>query len=389
MAVIINSYNTISAGTSNITKSALSWLETNNLSEKVYIFVPMLKIFEECQSKGNLRVIKLPVFSGPLKYLFRMLYDFILFPFATLIFKADLSIVIANYSPVKLKGRKIVIMRHPYLVDDSIYCKANFRTRLLELLRRVLFKLTLYSTEIVIAQSDYMKALLLKKYNIQENKVHVLHNPITEVAGLSVSANKYREGTPEKIILYVSRFYPHKNHDFLLKMADNSKIFMRKENMKIYITVNPALGSAAQAFLNKISACQLDDIIINIGEIKNQALAEYYNKAKCLFFPSTSETFGNPLVEAMSFDLPIVVPDLGYARAVCEGAALYYDPQNYEGAFNHLYALCTEQNLWKLYSMKSHEQLQKFPSIEQWIKTLFYFNPKINAVKEKDIRLNV
>jgi len=373
VTIIINSYNTLSAGTSTITKSLLVWLEANSLSENIYIFVPNLKIFEEYQSKGNLKVIKLPVFSGILKYIFRMLYDFILFPFATLIFKSDLSIIIANYSPMKLKGRKIVLMRHSYLVDDSIYCTATLRTRLLELLRRALFKLTISSTKVVIAQSEYMKNLLLEKYDIEENQVHVLPNPVTEVAKLGASFNKSKEET-SKNILYISRFYPHKNHDFLLEMVVNNKFIMRKEGVRIYITVNPALGSNARAFLAKLADLQLGDIIINIGEVENQALAEYYKKATCFFFPSRSETFGNPLVEAMSFDLPIVVPDLAYAKAICEEAALYYDPQDSEDAFNSLNSLCQDQNLRMSYSEKSHKQAQKFPTIEQWIKTLFGFN---------------
>lgn len=376
MAIIINSNNTLSAGTSTITKSVLAWLEANSLSENIYIFVPKLKIFEEYQSKGNLKVIKLPVFSGTLKYIFRMLYDFILFPFITLIFKSDLSIIIANYSPMKLKGRKIVLMRHPYLVDDSIYCTATFKTRVLELLRRTLFKLTLSSTDIVIAQSNYMKTLLLKKYQIPEKRVHVLPNPVTEVAKLSASVNKSNKETSGKIILYISRFYPHKNHNFILQMVDNNQSIMRKENMKIYITVDPALGADARAFLDKLSAFRLDDIIINIGEIKKQELADYYSRANCLFFPSNSETFGNPLVEAMFFGLPIVVPDLAYAEAVCEEAALYYDSKDSEKAFDKLRTLCFDQEFWKLYSEKSRKQAQKFPTVEQWVKTLFAFHPK-------------
>jgi len=374
--IIINSYNTLSAGTSNITKCMLNWLEKRDLAHRIYIFVPQLDIFESFHGGKNLKIIKLPVFSGPLKYAFRILYDFFVFPLATLILNADLSIVIANYSPIKVKGRKIVLMRHSYLVDDSIYCATIFKTRLLELLRRFLFKLTLSSTKVVIVQSNYMKNLLLEKYQIQENQVHILANPVTEVAKLSVSVNKSNEGTSEKIILYVSRLYPHKNHEFLLKMVDNNKFLMRKENMKIYITVDPTIGSHARTFLAKIPAYQLDDIIINIGEVESQTLAEYYKKANCFFFPSKSESFGNPLVEAMFFDLPIVVPDLAYARAVCEEAALYYDPQDSESAFNKLYALCRDQNLWKLYSERSFAQAQKFPTIEQWVKTLFDFHPE-------------
>lgn len=370
MKIVINSYNTLSAGTSNITRCMLNWLEKRDLADRIYLFIPQLDIFEKFHSGENLKIIKLPVFSGPLKYAFRILYDFFVFPFATLILNADSSIIMANYCPIKVKGKKIVLMRHSFLVDESIYCAANFGTRIVDTLRRFLFQLTLRSADDVLVQSSYMKDLLLEKYKMQKHNVHVRPNPITVVANLSASHSEQTERPTEKIVLYVSRFYPHKNHSFLLDLADRHKGVMREENIKIYITVDPNLGSFAKAFLRIILSRQLDDIIINIGEVANEALAAYYEKACCFFFPSKSETFGNPLVEAMSFGLPIVAPDLGYARAVCEDAALYYAAEDPQDAFGKLYDLCNNKHLWKLHSERSFVQAQKFPTIQEWVESL-------------------
>jgi glycosyltransferase involved in cell wall biosynthesis len=58
-----------------------------------------------------------------------------------------------------------------------------------------------------------------------------------------------------------------------------------------------------------------------------------YETADALLFLSLSESFGFPLVEAMWIGLPIICPDLPYARALCGNQAIYFNP----GDVNSLY----------------------------------------------------
>ena len=50
-----------------------------------------------------------------------------------------------------------------------------------------------------------------------------------------------------------------------------------------------------------------------------------YATAKAMIFPSTSESFGLPLVEATQLGLPILAPELDYVRDVCSPAHTF-DP---------------------------------------------------------------
>ncbi len=47
-----------------------------------------------------------------------------------------------------------------------------------------------------------------------------------------------------------------------------------------------------------------------------------------VMFLSTSESYGLPLVEAMACGLPVVCPDLEYARTICGDVAIYFDPND-------------------------------------------------------------
>jgi glycosyltransferase involved in cell wall biosynthesis len=47
------------------------------------------------------------------------------------------------------------------------------------------------------------------------------------------------------------------------------------------------------------------------GALTGEALASFYASADCFVFPSTTETFGNVVLEAMASGLPVVAPDIG------------------------------------------------------------------------------
>src|SRR3546814_15007679 len=51
-----------------------------------------------------------------------------------------------------------------------------------------------------------------------------------------------------------------------------------------------------------------------------------YADADALLFPSLDESFGLPLVEAMTLGLPILAAERPYARSLCGDAAVYFHP---------------------------------------------------------------
>ena len=366
MKIIINSYNTLSAGTSIVSKNLLEALEHTNLPIKIHIFLPRLKIFRDFKNSESVHITRLPVFWWPFKYLFRFIYELFILPVIILIKKADVVLIMANYSPIRFKPRKIVLMQHSYLVDESIYTQLHFKTKLAETFRRFIFRRTLRSSHDIIVQSNYMKCLLEKTYNVRNCNVRILPNPLSKyIASINYSTSEISR-VEEKIAFYVSRFNPHKNHEFILSLAETYKDIMQQENIKIYTTVNPNTSPSARTFIKHIQTSKLDDIVVNIGEIPHEEINLYYLKASCLFFPSKTESFGNALIEAMYFGLPILVPDLGYARAICEDAAYYYTPDNIDNAFIKLRRLCKNSSLRNEYSELSLKQSKKFPNVEEW-----------------------
>ena len=78
---------------------------------------------------------------------------------------------------------------------------------------------------------------------------------------------------------------------------------------------------AAQA-----AALGMSERVRFLGRVPAERLPELYRSAALCVQPSTSESFGNPLVEAMASGTPIVVSDMPSARELCAGAARLCPP---------------------------------------------------------------
>ena len=60
-----------------------------------------------------------------------------------------------------------------------------------------------------------------------------------------------------------------------------------------------------------------------LGRVSDDDLANLYAHALCLAFPSRSEGFGLPLLEAMALGCPIIAAPIPSSREVCGDGALY------------------------------------------------------------------
>jgi glycosyltransferase involved in cell wall biosynthesis len=369
MRVLFHSYNTLGAGPAHVTKFIMTFLARKKHGVETVVIIPDISLFSDCTSTAGARVLRLPVFGGIGYYLFRLAYDVILLPLLSVVLNASTVIVLANYAPMPLKGKKIVFMRHPFLIDDRNEPRTGAKDWIIGKLRKIIFQITLLSTDAVVVQSHDIKERLLRQYAWMPASVHVLPNP---VSNLFHGGSRSPEADPfscDRAVLYVSRYYPHKQHNFLVQLVHRRQEEFRKQRIRFFITIDPAVsGQDATRLLDDIRFKKIDDIIANLGELPHADLADYYRSARCLFFPSAAETFGNPLIEAMAFGLPIIVPDLAYARSVCEDAGLYYVDGDLDDAYAKLSLLMGDPGVHAAFSEKSKDRLSAFPTTDQWVR---------------------
>jgi glycosyltransferase involved in cell wall biosynthesis len=72
----------------------------------------------------------------------------------------------------------------------------------------------------------------------------------------------------------------------------------------------------------------------------------------------------------MAFGLPIIVPDLAYARSVCGDAGMYYKDGDPVDAYEKLSILATDPSVHDAFSEKSGKRFSAFPTTDQWVDRL-------------------
>lgn len=113
--------------------------------------------------------------------------------------------------------------------------------------------------------------------------------------------------------------------------------------------------------LRKASEQGLADCIENRGSVAPEQVEELYDSLDLFVFPSLCESFGFPMVEAMSRGLPLVVADVLVNREVSGEAAAVYLPGHPDELAERLSVLMDGAEAYCEASRRSIEQSRLFP----------------------------
>ena len=102
------------------------------------------------------------------------------------------------------------------------------------------------------------------------------------------------------LLLYVGRLAPEKNIGALLETFKKARSTLNKQGKNLFLALVGTGPLVGKSDLEKING------IILPGELRGNHLAQWYASADIFVFPSTSETFGNVILEAQASGLPVL-----------------------------------------------------------------------------------
>ncbi|WP_426245541.1 glycosyltransferase [Nocardioides sp. LHG3406-4] len=124
------------------------------------------------------------------------------------------------------------------------------------------------------------------------------------------------------VLCYVARAYPHKNHEFLPRLASEAAGLGAK--LRFVVTLTAAeWESMSEKFR---SCCE------NIGPISIDVVPTVYGAVDGAIFPSLLEAFSAAPLEAMRMGRVLFASDRDFVRDVCGDAPVYFDPLDAAGA---------------------------------------------------------
>lgn len=173
-------------------------------------------------------------------------------------------------------------------------------------------------TKWLITPSNFVKKDIARFANVTERKITVTYEAATALPRPSKPL-PYLE--KKEFILYLGRPLPHKN---LWRLVEAYRLLQPKYP-DLYLVLASKKDAAYQQIEDRIKKEGIKRVIFT-DFITDNELRWLYENCRAYIFPSLSEGFGLPALEAMAHGAPLVSTNATCSPEVYGDAAHYFDP---------------------------------------------------------------
>lgn len=256
----------------------------------------------------NVRWVKRGIFS-------RMLIEFNLYVIGQKNYKI---LCLHSIPPIfRTKAKLIIFIQNRLLISYEQNTLSLKRMVASYLIRAYCDRVSQFIVQTESMKCELHKVLIKTKKNFA-SKIKVC--PYVEFKTKGNLDNSNIEG---EYFIYIADGWEHKNHINLIKAWKILLDYGVKP--RLLITV-PARHIKLLNYLEKFIE-ESPIRIENIGSINRGELFQILSRARALIYPSTTESFGLPLLEASHLEVPIIAAEKDYVRDVCSPVETF-DPSS-------------------------------------------------------------
>jgi glycosyltransferase involved in cell wall biosynthesis len=212
-----------------------------------------------------------------------------------------------------------------------------------------------------VVQTESARQGLARRCRVPSERIAVVPNSCSPLYFEQSADRPVRSATDKWTILCFAAAYPHKRLEFIPFVAKQLMSLDPALNFQFVLTLPPQ-SSICRRVMNLAKSLSVTGNIRNEGEIPFVEGPALYERADISFLPTVLETFSANYPEAMAMNVPIVTTDLGFARDVCQDAALYFKPDDPESAARQLHRVVRDGSLRQQLLSSGKSVLSKLPS---------------------------
>lgn len=185
---------------------------------------------------------------------------------------------------------------------------------------RVVLERSVRASARILTPTEYVKSDVRTHWpRLPAEVVVVTH----EAAEVSPSVEEQAvESVQTPYLLYVGNSYPHKN---LACLIDG---FAQASDRDLSLVLVGQEDDYRESLRRRAARSAASERILFPGYVSDPELTWLYRHATAFAFPSLSEGFGLPPLEAMAHGLPVICSDATCIPEVCGDAAAYFDPSS-------------------------------------------------------------
>ncbi len=286
-------------------------------------------------------------------------------PFFITKYKPDVVHFLHSNVPVFYPGKFIVTIH-----DLTMYRQGTDATTLplpLYYAKRIPFKLVfrkaVYESHKIITPSQAVKDELMEYFHVPEEKVVVTYEGVEKSSELVVHGSQTLQKygiEDKKYFLYVGNVYPHKN----VKKAIEAIVLLNREprtvnNERIHFVIVSGRGIFRQRLESQIKELKAQEYVKVLNFVPDEELSVLYKNSLAFVFPSLSEGFGLPGLEAIQNGTPVLASDIPVFREIYKDKAAYFNPKSVESM---------QKQMEKIVGIKSDERDTKIQNAKGILK---------------------
>jgi glycosyltransferase involved in cell wall biosynthesis len=233
--------------------------------------------------------------------------------------------------PLFFKGKYIVTI-HDILMHKQKGRQATTLPAPLYYLKRIgynrVFKKAVCGSEKIIVPSRFVKKELIDYYGVEKEKIVVTYEGAdTGIVSKGKKENVFKKyNISSSYFIYAGNAYPHKN----LKRVVEATVLLNKEvNEKVLFLMTSARNVFTEKLKKVIKEIKAEKYVKLLGFVPDHDLGVLFKHSTAFVFPSLSEGFGLPGMEAIQAGTLVLASDIPVFREVYKDSVSYFNPLDF------------------------------------------------------------
>lgn len=315
------------------------------------------------------RMLRLDVFRGKYNFFWKVLFHFsylfykqVILPFYAFLIGADVLFCPDYYAPFLFRKRlKLVVIHDAFFWQHPENYNERWRKYFIQQIT-----LGLSSNTKIITTSHHAEACL-REYLKTEIPMHVVYQSSERLLDMQVAPNQdilsKLDLEPGQYFLHLGYFDKRKN---LVTLVDGFASFLKQvpdASMKLVLVGGQGINDHLNDYHNVMTRIQLhrlEDKVLMPGHLPDEEVGALYEQAFMYVFPSYSEGFGIPALEAMSKNIPVIVSDEGALSEITGDAAMVFRAMNSEDLADKIRKLYEDQHTYQELQRRGKQRFEFF-----------------------------
>lgn len=227
----------------------------------------------------------------------------------------------------------------------------------------------------IIATSENTKRELTEKLNAPAEKIQMIYegvdkrfSPIKNQAELRKILRKYK--IKKDYLIYLGQWRVHKNLPRLIEGFAQAV----RGGLDAQLVVIGKTDRRIADLPRLVKKLKMEKKIIFTGFLPDEELPYLYQAATAYVFPSLSEGFGLPPLEAMACGVPVISSNVSCMPEILGDAAFYFDPYDISDISKGINKIMADKGLQKSLRSKGLKQVKRYSWEKMARETLLIYN---------------